>query len=242
MNIKNLFQKAKPKQLNASTRRASIAAAEDYDNDEPNVRLSRAFLVVMLLHVVAVGGIFAFSSLKKNAPATIEPAVEDLNSKTADIPSDSRTYKVASGDSLGSIASTFGLTRNDLETANNLGESSKIQPGDKLIIPAKSSAQPVPLNVQKLLQLSQSPKAETVKSVKPALPVPVSNKMVKTAEAVKSVPTSDSAETIYVVQKGDNPVVIAKKHGIKYADLIEANKITDPKKLQIGQKLIIPKK
>jgi LysM repeat protein len=48
----------------AAQRSAAKHAEEDYSADEPNVKLSRAFVVVLLLHVVAVGGIFAFSALK----------------------------------------------------------------------------------------------------------------------------------------------------------------------------------
>ena len=45
---------------------------------------------------------------------------------------------------------------------------------------------------------------------------------------------------VYVVQKGDSPAGIAKKFKVSYADLLRTNNIEDPKKLQIGQKLVIP--
>ena len=237
MNIKNLFQKPKSKKISATTRRATMPVAEDYNADEPNVRLSSAFFVVMLLHVVAVAGIFAFSSLKKNAtPPTENPILESATEPRTFSP-DSRLYVVAANDSLGSIASAFGITRNDLETTNHLTSSSAIREGDKLVIPAKSAAQPVPLNVQKLLQLSESKPVPTtpVVNVKPATPT-------SSTPANAEATAPDGSGKTYLVQKGDNPVIIAKKHGIKYADLVAANKITDPKKLQIGQKLIIPGK
>ena len=52
------------KKLRAAAQRAAKHAEEDYSAEEPNVKLSRAFVVVLLLHIVAVGGIFAFSALK----------------------------------------------------------------------------------------------------------------------------------------------------------------------------------
>lgn len=235
MNVKNLFSKSKPKKIQAVTRRATIPMTEDYDSDEPNVRLSRAFLVVLLLHVVAVGGIFAFSSLKKNEPITVVSPLADTPPNPNELPSDSQTYTVRSRDTLGSIASTFGLTRNDLEKANRLADSSSIQAGDRLIIPSKSTAQPVPLNVQKLLQLNPSAKADS-----DTAPVRTSAPTLQKAVPVLESPTSEGRH--YVVQKGDNPASIAKRHGVKYADLLAANKITDPKKLQIGQKLVIPQR
>src|SRR5439155_22231343 len=43
----------------------------------------------------------------------------------------------------------------------------------------------------------------------------------------------------YVVKKGDNPVIIAKKLKVSYSDLIALNHIEDPRKLHIGQKLLV---
>jgi N-acetylmuramoyl-L-alanine amidase len=51
--------------------------------------------------------------------------------------------------------------------------------------------------------------------------------------------SGDTVKT-YVVQKGDSPAGIAKKFKVSYADLLRTNNIEDPKKLQIGQKLLIP--
>src|SRR6059036_202396 len=55
------------KKLRAATaRRASAASAGmDFgDIPEPNMKLSRALLIVLLLHVIAVSGIIAFNAIK----------------------------------------------------------------------------------------------------------------------------------------------------------------------------------
>jgi LysM repeat protein len=44
----------------------------------------------------------------------------------------------------------------------------------------------------------------------------------------------------YTVQKGDSLASIAKKTGAKQQDIINANKITDPSRITIGQTLFIP--
>lgn len=44
----------------------------------------------------------------------------------------------------------------------------------------------------------------------------------------------------YTVQSGDSLAKIAQKTGAKQADIINANKIANPSKLQAGQKLFIP--
>jgi LysM repeat protein len=53
-------------------------------------------------------------------------------------------------------------------------------------------------------------------------------------------PSPTVGETSYVVQNGDYPEKIAQKFGIKTDELIAANNIDDPQKLQIGQTLKIP--
>jgi LysM repeat protein len=48
-----------------ATRRALGAAEMDYEEmSEPNMKLSRALLIVLVLHVVAVAGIIAFNTIK----------------------------------------------------------------------------------------------------------------------------------------------------------------------------------
>jgi LysM repeat protein len=61
------FLQVKRKQLRATTARKPlrIAATADYDDlAEPNMKLSRALLIVLVLHIVAVSGIIAFNAIK----------------------------------------------------------------------------------------------------------------------------------------------------------------------------------
>ena len=46
----------------------------------------------------------------------------------------------------------------------------------------------------------------------------------------------------YVIKKGDNLSTIAKNNGISLKDIINANSITDPNKIKVGDSLIIPQK
>lgn len=45
---------------------------------------------------------------------------------------------------------------------------------------------------------------------------------------------------VHIVVKGDSLEKIAKTHGTTAAELQKINRITDPKKLQIGQQLLLP--
>jgi LysM repeat protein len=44
----------------------------------------------------------------------------------------------------------------------------------------------------------------------------------------------------YTVQKGDTLAIIAKKTGAKQQDIINANKLSDPSRITVGQALFIP--
>src|SRR4029450_9303173 len=64
MKIPRFFRHRK---LWAATARRSSAASAGMDFEEmpePNMKLSRALLIVLLLHVVAVSGIIAFNAIK----------------------------------------------------------------------------------------------------------------------------------------------------------------------------------
>lgn len=55
-----------------------------------------------------------------------------------------------------------------------------------------------------------------------------------------STQPSPVPERTYVVKQGDNPAAIAAEFGITADALLEANGITDPRTLQVGQTLRIP--
>jgi LysM repeat protein len=186
--IMKLPQLLTRKKLRATTARRALGAAEmDYEEmSEPNMKLSRALLIVLVLHVVAVAGIIAFNTIKtRQGPP---PLISSETAATKAPPTTSAKSEVP--------AVVAPSTRSD-----------------------ESKATKTP------------PKAIAKDDRKSDHAKPAENSSVK----------SDAAKT-YVVAKGDNPVSIAKKLKVPYDDLMAANHIDDPHKLQIGQKLIIPTK
>jgi LysM repeat protein len=173
------------KKLRAAAQRAAKHAEEDYAAEEPNVKLSRAFVVVLLLHIVAVGGIFAFSALKDHQNGSIAGKAQPNNQKTPA--------------AQGSAARESGVAE-------------------------KTSGKTVPTEIQKLVDSSHISGGGSAKTQ---------------SSNLASDGAGESAK-VYVVQKGDSPAGIAKKFKVSYADLLRTNNIEDPKKLQIGQKLVIP--
>src|SRR6266496_4564454 len=165
--------------LAATARRAAGASAElGYEELEPNMKLSRALLIVLLLHVVAVSGIIAFNAIKTRERSFVPPASAETKNKPAQ------------------TAATANQTVNEK--------------------PRTATA-----------EIENARHTDLI----PSHPPPVKE------EPAKKV--SSSGKT-YVVKKGDNPVIIAKKLKVSYSDLIALNHIEDPRKLHIGQKLLVP--
>jgi LysM repeat protein len=210
----------------AAARKSARYDEEEYFVEEPNVKLSRAFVVVLLLHVVAVGGIFAFSTLKdrqssvnsvENQPVTASPTstpVANIANGRAHSSSQTLVYQVKAGDTLAGIAAQFGLTARDLETANNLAPGTIVAIGRELVIPEHTNVK-AGGELEKLLD-SRQPAGRTA--------------------------TGAGSENgkFYTIQRGDNPATIARKFKITTSELLRVNNIDDPKKLQVGQRILIP--
>jgi LysM repeat protein len=159
---------------------------------EPNMKLSRALLIVLLLHVVAVSGIIAFNAIK-----TRERPFVPASSTNAE-PKPSTTVGAAIHAD-GVKPQTAAVQK---ENAPRDDPKPSHSPGKLPLKDEHANAPPI---------------------AKTAAGKPVS-----------------SGQT-YVVKKGDNPVTIAKKLKVPYDDLMALNHIEDPRKLRIGQKLLIPK-
>ena len=178
LKVPRLFN---PKKMLAATARRASAASAGMDFEgipEPNMKLSRALLIVLLLHVVAVSGIIAFNAIKTRERAFVPPTSTETENKPADT----------------------------AQTANHAST-------DKARVAA----------AQKENDRQHDPKS--------------SHSPAKDEEAK----TLSSSGKTYVVKKGDNPVGIAKKLKVSYNALMTLNHIDDARKLQIGQKLLVPK-
>ena len=119
-------------------------------------------------------------------------------------------YKVRPGDTLFKIARRHGITVSDLKSSNKL-RNDRIIVGQTLTIPHKGDSS---------LSEKQSLHSE------------------KHQGASYAQPYSD-ANGIYIVQRGDSLFSIAKKTGTTFSELQALNGISNPRNLQIGQKLII---
>ena len=128
---------------------------EDYEiQEEPNMKFSHALLVVLALHVIAVGGVFAFNSIKAGQAAAAKNAAKEeiarAVARTSSPPKPSapdnviegwqgRTHTVQAGDTLSRLASLYKTTIEAIENENGITTYSMIRVGQVLKIPGAKS-------------------------------------------------------------------------------------------------------
>ncbi len=215
---------------------AHVTEEQDWYLDTPDVRLTRIFAVVVLLHAVAIGGILAFKMVDKaaetssvkisSARETLAPAMQQSRATAAAVPagpvdaparqappaplrpdpSKGKQYKVLAGDKLPDIAKAHGVTPEALRAKNSITSDAELYPGRWITIPGKFEAEMV---------------------------------LVATPVAV-AAPQPEARPEVYEVRGGDTPWAIARKFNVTYNSLMTENGIKNANSLQIGQKLRIP--
>jgi LysM repeat protein len=178
MKMPKLLSRKKLRATAAARRPLRAAAEMDYDMSEPNMKLSRALLIVLVLHVVAVSGIIAFNAIKTRQASFLARA----------------------------------------STSKTVAEVKPVAKPDKV---ASEDKAPVPHS--------------------PAKPIDKEKPKVDRPQPIEHASAPADSGKVHIVVKGDNPVTIAKKFKVAYDDLMEINHIQDPRKLQIGTRLLIPK-
>ena len=136
----------------ARTQKLRTTGDESWKKDVPNIKLSRAFIVVLILHVVAVGGILAFELFKpdeaKLSVMTEQAVDEKLDDKNViDEKKERRIsgdlsgtgafnkYIVQKGDSIRAIAESFKVSRTEILEVNLIDEGHPLVSGRILRIP-----------------------------------------------------------------------------------------------------------
>jgi LysM repeat protein len=174
----------KRRKLHATTARRSrglgLAEGVNYEQmAEPNMKLSRALLIVLVLHIVAVAGIVAFNTIKTRETIATSPPESVVAVTPAALPQTDADPALAQPN-----------------------EVTKVTATSERKTPEKESAAP--------------------------------------GKVIMKTPAVPDSGKIHTVMKGENPVTIARHLHVPYDALLELNGITDPRKLQIGQKLHIP--
>lgn len=150
-------------------------------------------------------------------PPSIQPPVSVERAPATMPVADPHVYEVQRGDNLSSIASRHGVTTAEIVDLNKIKDPNAIRVGQKLLLPAHA-------RVGTTAPRTAAPSAPA--TARPA--------------AAPSAATPAVEGATYVVQAGDSLSRIASRHGVTAARLAEANNITDPNRIRVGQKLVIP--
>ena len=230
----------RPKKRLQATARAARRPMDDYDEEEPTTKLSSAFVVVLILHVVAVGGIYAFNSIK--ASRKEREAATEVSAPAAPAP-----VKAAQNDPPATVSPiAHQSTPSTVETAPippvntfGSGKTYTVKAGDNLTkIAFAYSVTPTEIIHANHLKDNAVLHAGQVLTIPEAKPTAKS----ETHSTPKQSDVAPTATTpgFYTVKKGDTATSIAHSFGLTTEELLKANRITEPKKLQPGQTLKVP--
>lgn len=120
---------------------------------------------------------------------------------------------VQPGQTLRSIGELYGISWEELASVNNLPNANLIQVGQVLVVPAFSPT--------------------------PAEPTPTPQPVVVAPQPQPQQPVQTQLQT-YVVQVGDNPVLIAERFGVTLDSLLDLNNLRGNLPIFAGDILLIP--
>ncbi len=204
---------------------------------EPNMPLSRAILVMLLLHIVAIGGWCAFSLIKERNPAPHNTPGAVVEAEDSQLPATGANphkadpvalrpniHVVRPGETLTRIANESGVSLEALVAANSPANvANGLHPGQELKLPGSApAATPRPSGAA----------ADALELIEGPAP--------KGSAATANAHLPPDSGKVYTVGKGETPISIAHKLKVSYDALLKLNQIDDPKKLKPGQKLRVP--
>jgi LysM repeat protein len=164
------------------------------------------------------------------------------------------TYTVEKGDTLAQIARKFNVTAESIVNLNQLTDPNVLMLGQELKIPGQSTAASGGYTVQPGDTLSSIAQKLGVSTTDLANANNISDPNQLRAGQVLQVPGAATGTTAapaagastaggsktYTVQKGDTLFNIAVRYGVTTAALQQANNLTNPNQIYVGQKLVIP--
>ncbi|SKA92417.1 LysM domain-containing protein [Prosthecobacter debontii] len=130
---------------------AMVTEEDTFNQHEPNSNMARMFVVMLLIHVVVIGGIIIYDFVNgEKAPETrlnhdyTEAAASGLPASMVDLdvmkghsPDDFSTYEWKSGDSIRSVAAKLEVPEDLLIKLNKVDQGRQIKTNDVIIFPKR---------------------------------------------------------------------------------------------------------
>ena len=254
--------KKRKKSLNPFRTRLSAHVTEEGEwvSGPPNLTLSRMFLVVLLLHIVIVGGILTFEMLKADPIAMEEDPATPLTGDPNALPGSegltlvaAGSYRVRAGDTLSQIANAHEVSSGDLTALNGLRNGDQIYPGQKLLIPAKGAGGMIPAGRSEIKNGGETNRgtgdaipADLKENRGANVPPPlrgdggVQPGIINTGTQLPPVEPAPTQSKTHTVADGETAYAISRKYGVTVDALLGANGISDARFLRAGETIKIP--
>lgn len=234
------------------------------------ISFTTAFLLVLAIHIAGVGGIFAFSNQKPKAAAPEKPAVVSNNppAPKSDALARNEWPDPAAKPKVVATPAPIKKLVADSKPRPKAEPKPVAVVAEKPKSPAPALAKPTPVvantatrqpqatddALRKAFLASQTKSLPTVET-REALPVsraPVpliaTNPEVSSTPSIASAPTTQAPKPAapaprpseYTLAPGDNLYMVSRRLQVSYNDLLQANGLTDPRQLRVGQKLKVP--
>ncbi len=140
---------------------AMVNEEAEWNQHEPNSGMARMFFVMLLIHVVVIGGIIVYdwlngeeaapTSLVVNnttTPSALPPPAVHVADTAAQIPiEECATYEWKTGDSLDSVATKLGVTKEVLIQMNMLDKGTQLETNSIIRYPRKPAVRAVGVGV-----------------------------------------------------------------------------------------------
>jgi LysM repeat protein len=246
---------------------ATASPTAHLDSDEPNLSVGRALIVILLIHIVAIGGYFFHNNFLAGKvseaavapqPAALTPGAVQEAERLPPLRHGDQPYMFRSGDTYASIAAARGVLEDDLRRIN---DNIPLRPGRILKMPGRRILALEPTEMGQIRASSQTNAergniegandllAANGAANSEAAGVPPRAIVVNQGAAALSgaaptgsgaAPAGSGAASTHVVVSGDTLWRIANKHKVSTDELMKANGISDAKKLKLGMTLKLP--
>ncbi len=165
------------------------------------------------------GQVLTLSKTQAPPPPTAAPPVQQSQASTVQT-----HYTIKSGDTISAVASRFGVTTQAVLTANRLGWSTIIYPGQKIAIPGTAAASVPPAAVP------PAPVTAPVLDITPVVDV----------TPAPTAPAPQPLNTTYLIKSGDTVTSIAASFGVSVQAVLDANGLNRSSIIFAGRTLVIP--
>lgn len=159
---------------------ALVTEEGEWNQHEPNSGMARMFVVMLLVHVLLIGGIIIYDFMGEDetpqqtvtqaaramsGTSGLPQAAPDIVNAQAMAVSDVAqfdNYEMRSGDSLKSIAVKFGTTEKEITELNMIDKGLQIGPGTMLRVPKQAVPSAIPVDPQTLKPVVADEEVPTV--------------------------------------------------------------------------------